>query len=188
MAENYVGEKTLPILRQKLDAAISTKQDTLVSGKNIKTINGSSILGSGNLSISGDRPPLYDGFGTIGAPSVDTASSATWFDTSSRFDLDDSFALWLVFTISSSNLAKLTTDEAWIYWDFKYTNPRGISDGMTVPLHLHKDASASSVVILKSIYRIIFGSRNWQHRVRTNGSSKLNIAVECDYYMVKDGE
>ena len=32
---------------------ISTKQDTLVSGTNIKTINNQSILGSGNLSISG---------------------------------------------------------------------------------------------------------------------------------------
>lgn len=32
---------------------ISGKQDTLVSGTNIKTINNTSILGSGNISISG---------------------------------------------------------------------------------------------------------------------------------------
>ena len=31
----------------------SSKQDTLVSATNIKTVNGSSILGSGDLSISG---------------------------------------------------------------------------------------------------------------------------------------
>lgn len=31
----------------------STKQDTLVSGTNIKTINGTSLLGSGNISIGG---------------------------------------------------------------------------------------------------------------------------------------
>lgn len=31
--------------------AISTKQDTLVSGTNIKTVNGNSLLGSGNLDI-----------------------------------------------------------------------------------------------------------------------------------------
>lgn len=36
-----------------LQSTIDGKQDTLVSGTNIKTINGSSILGSGNLSISG---------------------------------------------------------------------------------------------------------------------------------------
>lgn len=29
------------------------KQDALVSGENIKTINGNSLLGSGNLNISG---------------------------------------------------------------------------------------------------------------------------------------
>lgn len=32
---------------------LSTKQDTLVSGTNIKTINGSSLLGSGNIVIEG---------------------------------------------------------------------------------------------------------------------------------------
>lgn len=32
---------------------ISTKQDTLVSGTNIKTVNGNSLLGSGNIEIGG---------------------------------------------------------------------------------------------------------------------------------------
>tara|TARA_R110000868_G_scaffold36778_1_gene130220 strand:+ start:66 stop:452 length:387 start_codon:yes stop_codon:yes gene_type:complete len=31
----------------------ASKQDTLVSGTNIKTINGSSVLGSGNLVVTG---------------------------------------------------------------------------------------------------------------------------------------
>jgi len=33
--------------------ALSNKQDTLVSGSNIKTVNGNSLLGSGNITISG---------------------------------------------------------------------------------------------------------------------------------------
>lgn len=38
--------------KTKLDGIdLSTKQDTLVSGTNIKTINGTSLLGSGNISI-----------------------------------------------------------------------------------------------------------------------------------------
>lgn len=37
----------------KLKALINAKQDALVSGTNIKTINNQSILGSGNISISG---------------------------------------------------------------------------------------------------------------------------------------
>lgn len=40
---------------------LSTKQDTLVSGTNIKTINGESVLGSGDLTISGDYLPLTGG-------------------------------------------------------------------------------------------------------------------------------
>lgn len=33
--------------------ALATKQDKLVSGTNIKTINGQSLLGEGNIVISG---------------------------------------------------------------------------------------------------------------------------------------
>lgn len=46
------------------------KQDKLVSGTNIKTINGTSILGSGNISISG-------GSGTITGVSANGTSVAT---------------------------------------------------------------------------------------------------------------
>ena len=39
-----------------LQNALNAKQDTLVSGTNIKTINGNSILGSGDLTITGGIP------------------------------------------------------------------------------------------------------------------------------------
>lgn len=39
--------------KSKLDGIdLSTKQDTLVSGTNIKTVNGTSLLGSGNIEVS----------------------------------------------------------------------------------------------------------------------------------------
>ena len=38
---------------EPLKTSIGNKQDTLVSGTNIKTINGESILGSGNITING---------------------------------------------------------------------------------------------------------------------------------------
>lgn len=41
----------------KIDALKSGKQDTLVSGTNIKTINNQSILGGGNIAIS--SPSIY---------------------------------------------------------------------------------------------------------------------------------
>ena len=39
--------------KTEVDTSLSGKQATLVSGTNIKTINGSSVLGSGDLTISG---------------------------------------------------------------------------------------------------------------------------------------
>ena len=47
-----------------MDTALNNKQDTLVSGTSIKTINNTSLLGSGNISIGG------------GGSSVDIAT--TW--------------------------------------------------------------------------------------------------------------
>ena len=38
---------------ENINTLLTTKQETLVSGDNIKTINGTSLLGSGNITISG---------------------------------------------------------------------------------------------------------------------------------------
>lgn len=46
------------------DAQVKAKQDTLVSGTNIKTINGESVLGSGDLKVSGGLPTIQAGTGT----------------------------------------------------------------------------------------------------------------------------
>ena len=45
---------------------LATKQDTLVSGENIKTINGNSILGEGNIEIQGS---------VVVDPSLDSGST-----------------------------------------------------------------------------------------------------------------
>lgn len=48
-------------LEAKADAsALSTKQDTLVSGTNIKTINGQTVLGEGNIEIQGGGGGIAD--------------------------------------------------------------------------------------------------------------------------------
>lgn len=59
-----------------ITSAVSTKQDTLVSGTNIKTINNESILGSGNIDIQGGGKAIEAGRGiaiTTGA-TADTVS------------------------------------------------------------------------------------------------------------------
>lgn len=48
---------------ETLESVVSTKQDTLVSGTNIKTVNNQSLLGSGNIAINTDGylPKVFDG-------------------------------------------------------------------------------------------------------------------------------
>lgn len=43
---------TMPTTKQYVDDGLAAKQDSLVSGTNIKTVNGTSILGSGNISTA----------------------------------------------------------------------------------------------------------------------------------------
>lgn len=49
-----------PIQNRVITNALGDKQATLVSGTNIKTINGNSILGSGDIEIQGGGTDNYD--------------------------------------------------------------------------------------------------------------------------------
>lgn len=51
-----------------VEDAVNDKQDVLISGTNIKTINGNSILGEGDITIEGGSnidPELLEGFISI---------------------------------------------------------------------------------------------------------------------------
>jgi len=54
--------------KSHIDSSIAAKQDTLVSGTNIKTINSQSIIGSGDITISGGA--IID--------DTDTSTGKTW--------------------------------------------------------------------------------------------------------------
>ena len=51
---------TNPVRNSAIYSALSTKQNTLVSGTNIKTINGVSIVGSGDIVVSGSGTIAID--------------------------------------------------------------------------------------------------------------------------------
>jgi len=53
---------------------LATQQDTLVSATNIKNINGSSILGSGDLTVSATGAWLLASGGTLTAANTITAN------------------------------------------------------------------------------------------------------------------
>lgn len=49
---SYIGSEGAYYTKAEADALLNTKQDTLVSGTNIKTINGESVLGGGDLAVT----------------------------------------------------------------------------------------------------------------------------------------
>lgn len=55
----YLDNTGLSHFWGKIKAALNLKQDALVSGTNIKTINNTSLLGSGNIDISGGSDVLF---------------------------------------------------------------------------------------------------------------------------------
>ena len=55
----------------------NTKQDTLVSGTNIKTVNGNSLLGSGNITISGGGGGTDKGFDNLSALTIAASQYAS---------------------------------------------------------------------------------------------------------------
>ena len=70
---------------EPLKTSIGNKQDKLVSGTNIKTINGESILGSGNIAIS-------SGSGLAEPWSIDEYNLGIWSKSSPNLSENDFFA------------------------------------------------------------------------------------------------
>ena len=75
-------------LAAKADAsALSAKQDTLVSGQNIKTINGESVLGEGNIAIQGGTSNWDD---ITGKPEfAEVATSGDYDDLTNKPTIPD---------------------------------------------------------------------------------------------------
>lgn len=69
------------------ERAVATKQDTLVSGQNIKTINGQSVLGAGNIAIQGGTSNWDD---ITGKPEfAEVATSGSYNDLSDKPTIPD---------------------------------------------------------------------------------------------------
>lgn len=75
--EALTAGEHITIIDDRISVDISSKQDLLVSGTNIKTINGESLLGSGNIAISAGSSVYVD------------RSAAVSFDETDYFTIQD---------------------------------------------------------------------------------------------------
>jgi hypothetical protein len=71
------------------EQAVASKQDTLVSGQNIKTINGESVLGEGNIAIQGGTSNWDD---IQGKPEfAEVATSGSYNDLSDKPEIPSDY-------------------------------------------------------------------------------------------------
>lgn len=90
---------------QNLTVTVSGKQDALVSGTNIKTINNQSLLGSGNITISG-------GGGSVAKKKALTNSSSNYSESNGIVTVTDSDV-----TVSTTDVQLFPADivtERWL--------------------------------------------------------------------------
>ena len=112
VTSTYAATGTAPVNGVAVSNAIATKQDNLVSGTNIKTINGTSLLGSGDIVIQSE--PNLDNksitkntaneLQTVGVINQNNASQAvkTWTGTLAEYNA--------IVTKDSNTLYNITDD------------------------------------------------------------------------------
>lgn len=115
------------ITLEKLNQQLALKQNTLVSGTNIKTINGNSLLGSGDLAITG-----IGGSGTVNY--IPKFSSTTTIGNSQIFDNGTNVGLGTITPTNSLSFGNSINRKIWIENTDNLTNGKDltVSAGSTV--------------------------------------------------------
>lgn len=127
-AIQYSAGDNVTITNNEINVDLSGKQDTLVSGTNIKTVNGSSLLGSGNITIEGGSGGLSSvahdnsltGAGTNVSPlGVDTTVIASVQSLSTKQDTIDGSHKLSADLISDGSTNKTVTSTEKTTWSGK---------------------------------------------------------------------
>lgn len=119
----YLDETGLAHLWSKIKTFLNNKQDKLVSGTNIKTINNQSLLGSGNINISGGSGGGSTDWNDItNKPSTFPPESHNHFDENGNLNVPGdiitnghSSPIGTVLSNSTDTAATMSTAGSWVY-------------------------------------------------------------------------
>ena len=167
---------------------LSGKQDTLVSGTNIKTVNGSSLLGSGNITIEGGSGGLssvahnntMSGAGTNASPlAVDTTVIASVQSLSTKQDTIDSSHKLSADLISDGSTNKTVTSTEKTTWSGKQD---ALVSGTNIKTINNQSLLGSGNITISggggsSTWGSITGTLNDQTDLATELDKKLNNSV-----------
>ena len=124
---------------------ISGKQDKLVSGSNIKTINGESILGGGNITIVGGSE---EGEGGVNAPLFGICSNSAGAPNKT-VQVDDSFTL--------ENNARVSI----LFTASNLTGNLTLNVNETGAYPISWKNSNSAIFIMNQVYDFLFYNEKW---------------------------
>jgi hypothetical protein len=104
---NLTGSPTVNSVAIANTTQVAAKQDTLVSGTNIKTINGTSVLGSGNIVTPTTSPSGVSGAIQFsnGSAFASDATNFFWDDTNNRLGVGTNAPTATTHIVGANNLA-----------------------------------------------------------------------------------
>lgn len=170
----YVDSIGLSKAFELVKGAIGAKQDALVSGTNIKTINNTSLLGSGNISISGggggitidDVYPVGSIYMSVNSTDPGTLFGGTWQR------LTDTFLLAAGSTYAADDGTHTTATNG-AATHVHATKGHKLTTGETpVPAHAHPLANSSIVYNSSATGRMTTSGSGT--RISTNTDVNLN--------------
>ena len=165
-ALSYKANTSDVYTKTQTDALLGTKQDTLVSGTNIKTVNGNSILGSGDLTVVGSNIKiLHLSNGAVLPSEIATALANIGINSSNYINVKQIILTGTVAGVTNTNVGCITQIRGYSStsdMDSAFWNSRGLL------FKTYTDLASTATVTIKQFVALGYGTlmstfTNWSN-------------------------